>query len=432
MQSNKGNASRVTLELLKEILQDYHPRNFEIVLWDGKKWEAEEGVPVKFRLILNHPGALRNMFSPPTELNLGESYIYGDFDIEGDIEGIFPVAEYIKGLKMGILEKLKLGSKFLSLPKDERPIKQGRAARLRGKLHSIERDKMAIRYHYDVSNDFFKQFLDKNMVYSCAYFKRPDDDLDKAQLQKLNHIARKLFLKSGEKILDIGCGWGSFIVFAVQRYGVKAVGITLSEKQYEYAKEWIHRLGIQDDCKVELKDYREVEDWESFDKLVSIGMFEHVGEVMLEEYFRRSFKLLKPGGLFLNHGIAKRATDPKPKEETFSQRYVFPDGELVPISTTLKVAEGVGFEVRDVESLREHYAMTLRRWVKRLEKNYEDAKKAADEVTYRIWRLFMSGSQYGFEVGRLNVYQSLLLKPGPKGESNLPLTRDEWYKESRE
>lgn len=420
-----------TLHFLEWILRGYHPRNFEIKLWDGTTFEADPGENVRFRLILTHPGSLKNMLWPPTELNMGEAYIYGDFDIEGDIEAVFPVAEYVKGLKLSIVEKMKIGSRFMGLPSGEHPFKPEKTVKLKGKVHSKERDKIAIKSHYDVSNDFFSLWLDKNMVYSCAYFRSPNDDIDKAQRQKLDYIAKKLFLKPGERILDIGCGWGGFVIYAAENYNVDALGITLSENQYMYAKERISQLGILKKCRVEFRDYRDIEEKESFDKLVSIGMFEHVGEKTLKEYFSKAFRLLKPGGLFLNHGIAKRATDPDPMETTFSQRYVFPDGELVPISTTLRIAEEAGFEVRDVESLREHYAITLRHWVRRLEAHHEETKRATNEVTYRIWRLFMSGAAYGFKIGKHNVYQALLSKPNANGNAGLPLLREAWYQKEQ-
>jgi cyclopropane-fatty-acyl-phospholipid synthase len=297
---------------------------------------------------------------------------------------------------------------------------------LSGARHSIERDRLAVTYHYDVSGDFYKLWLDSRMVYSCAYFASPDDDLEVAQERKLDYICRKLRLRPGERLLDIGCGWGGLVIHAAERYGVEAVGITLSGGQAELASERIRRAGLADRCRVEVRDYRQMDDPEGYDKLVSVGMFEHVGEAMLPEYLGRAWRLLRPGGVFLNHGIARSATEPAEGGPSFLDRYVFPDSELVPISTTLRAAEMSDFEVRDVESLREHYALTLRRWVSRLEEHRDEACRAADETTYRIWRLFMSASAYGFEVGRLNLYQTLLVKPS-RGESGLPLTRADWY-----
>lgn len=265
------------------------------------------------------------------------------------------------------------------------------------------------------------------MVYSCAYFLSPEDSLNQAQEQKLEHICRKLRFRPVQRLLDIGCGWGGLVIFAAERYGVEALGITLSQPQADLANERIAHAGLADRCRVEVRDYREVNEVHGYDALASVGMFEHVGESRLETYFQQAWRLLRPGGLFLNHGITRRATDQRRRGRSFSDEYVFPDGELTPISTSLHIAEKVRFEVRDVESLREHYAMTLRHWVRRLEAHHEQALQFVDEPTYRVWRLFMSGSAHGFASGRLNAHQTLLVKPGPEGQSGLPLTRADLY-----
>lgn len=421
-----GRAVEAGLSFLKSLLADYHPRDFAVRFWDGTQWDAEPGQLTRFTLVLEHPGALRSMFSKRNELAPSEAYIYDDFDIEGDIEGVFPLADFLTKRQWSTTQSLRHMWRLLRLPSDNRPRIGRQAAHLSGTRHSIERDRLAVTYHYDVPNDFYMLWLDRRMVYSCAYFATPEDDLDTAQERKLDYICRKLRLRSGQRLLDIGCGWGGLVMYAAQRYGVEAVGITLSRQQAELAKERIRQSGLSDRCHVEVRDYREMDELEGYDKLVSVGMFEHVGESKLSEYFARAWRLLHPGGVFLNHGIASNPTDPVQRVPSFSDRYVFPDGELVPISTTLHVAETCGFEVRDVESLREHYALTLRHWVRRLEQHHDDARRAADEVTYRIWRLFMSGSAYGFRIGRLNVYQALLVKPS-QGKSSLPLTRADWY-----
>jgi cyclopropane-fatty-acyl-phospholipid synthase len=274
--------------------------------------------------------------------------------------------------------------------------------------------------------EFYALWLDERMVYSCAYFAAPEEDLDNAQERKLDYICRKLRLRPGERLLDIGCGWGGLIIHAAHRYGVRALGITLSEPQAEMANERIRRAGLAESCRVEVRDYWEIEDRHGYDKLVSVGMFEHVGEARLPEYFLRAHRLLRPGGVFLNHGISTNPITPVRRGPTFVSRYVFPDGELVPIATTLGAAEGRGFEVRDMESLREHYALTLGHWVRRLEARSDEARRITDETTYRVWRLYMSGSAHGFRTRRLNIYQTLLSKT-ELGESGLPLTRADWY-----
>jgi len=395
-------------------------------LWDGTVWEAEPGQPTRFMLVLKHPGALRKMFWPPGELALAEAYIYDDFDIEGRILDVFPLADYLLNGRWSLNERLRHARRLLNLPSGNRFRAGRRVARLRGFRRSKARDQQAVTYHYDVSNDFYALWLDKQMVYSCAYFATPDEDLDSAQEHKLDYICRKLRLGRGERVLDIGCGWGGLLIYAARRYGVDALGITVSEPQAELANERIRRAGPADRCGVEVRDYREIDEPAGYDKLVSAGMFEHVGEARLPEYFRRACRLLRPGGIFLNHGISRNPSAPVWRGSTFIQRYVFPDGELVPISTTLDAAEGAGFEVRDVESLREHYTLTLGHWVHRLEAKRDEARRITDETTYRVWRLYMSGSVHGFRTGRLNVYQALLSKPD-RGESGLPLTRADWY-----
>ncbi|HIC89551.1 MAG TPA: class I SAM-dependent methyltransferase, partial [Anaerolineae bacterium] len=269
------------------------------------------------------------------------------------------------------------------------------------------------------------------LVYSCGYFPTGKEDLDTAQELKMDYICRKLQLKPGERLLDIGCGWGGLVIWAAKHYSVETLGITLSKEQYTLAQKRIKDAGLADRCHVELLDYREVSPAPPFDKLVSVGMFEHVGEDLLPTYFHKAWDLLRPGGLFLNHGIARQGEERKRPfwaQDTFTNRYVFPDGELVPISTTLTHLEKAGFEVRDVESLREHYALTLRHWVDRLEERREEACRFVDDVTYRVWRLFMSTSSYGFATGRLNVYQVLASKNGPGGASGLPMSRAGWYR----
>lgn len=281
-----------------------------------------------------------------------------------------------------------------------------------------------------MSNDFYALWLDRNLVYSCAYFQSPDKELDKAHERKLDYICRKLRLHTGQRLLDIGCGWGGLVRHAVEKYGVEATGITLSKPQAELANQRLAEAGLSEVARVEVQDYRQIDQTEYYDALVSVGMFELVGAALLPTYFQRALGLLRPGGVFLNQGIASRYTDKPRQGPSFSQRYVFPDGELTPISRSLSGAEKIGFEVRDVESLREHYALTLRNWVQRLEEHHQQALKFVSEPTYRVWRLFMSGSAYGFSAGRLNVYQSLLVKQDAKGRSHLPLSRADWYLES--
>lgn len=425
-------AVNASWSFLYNLLGDIHPRSFAIRLWDGSIWPTDAGQPTRFTLVLKHPGALRAMFWPPTDLSIGEAYIYDDFDIEGEVEAVFELADQVLDHRWTTLEQARAALQILTLPRDAHHA-DGYAAHLRGAQHSRTRDRQAIAHHYNVSNEFYKLWLDQRMVYSCAYFATPDEDIDTAQARKLDYLCRKLRLQPGERLLDIGCGWGGLIIHAAQRYGVEALGITLSERQAELATERIQQAGLADRCRVEVRDYRDVEGAGSYDKLVSVGMVEHVGKAQMATYFAQAHRLLRPGGVFLNHGIdyrpahvVKRGPSWPGGGETFTQRYVFPDGELLTLPTMLEFAEQAGFEVRDVESLREHYMLTLRQWVRRLEAQHETIRRITGETTYRIWRAFMAASAYGFQTDHLTIYQSLLAKPD-RGRSGLPLTRADWY-----
>lgn len=421
-------AVQTTLSLLQDLLGSMQPGNFAVRLWDGTVWRPQgpDSEPPRFTVVLQHPGALRKMFLPPNDLTLGEAYIYNDFDIEGEIEAIFPLAEQFMNGQWGKVEQLRYAKRLLSLPRTGQSRPMTASAKLRGARHSQERDRQAIAYHYDRSNDFYALWLDRRMVYSCAYFASPDDELDTAQERKLDYICRKLRLRKGERLLDIGCGWGGLLIYAAQHYDVEAYGITLSSRQAELAQQLIAEAGLMQRCRVEVRDYRDMKESNAFDKIVSVGMFEHVGEALLPVYFQQAQHLLRLGGVFLNHGIASHNNLQAQQGPNFVSRYVFPDGELVPISTTLRAAETAGFEVRDVESLREHYTLTLRHWVRRLEAHADEARRLTDDVTYRIWRLYMAASAYSFQSGQNTIYQALLAKPD-HGRSGLPLTRADWY-----
>lgn len=417
-----------TLAFLHFLLDDYPARDFAIRLWDGTTWEAAPGQPTTFTLILNHPGALRAMFWPPNGLTLGEAYLYGDYDVEGDIENLWLIGFHLRNKPWSLWNKARFAWSLLSFPKERRPRVGGRGrAQLSGEKHSQARDRAAVSFHYNASNDFYSLWLDQRMVYTCAYFRTPDDGIDTAQEQKLDHVCRKLRLKPGDRMLDIGCGWGALAIHAARNYGAEVLGVTLSEAQVELANQRIRTLGLGDRCRVELLDYRNVKEPGGFDKIASIGMVEHVGESKLLEYFRYAWGLLKPGGVFMNHGIARNPTHTFPTGPTFFDRHIFPDGELTPIGKNLAFAEQAGFEVRDVESLREHYLFTLRHWRRRLDERADAARHLTDEVVYRTWRLYLAISALGFRTGAVNLYQSLLLKPHATGASDLPLTRADWY-----
>ena len=421
--AEEATAAKATLELLEDLLAGESPRAFAVRLWDGSSLPPGAGERARFTIVLEHPGALKAMLLPPTDLALGEAYVHGDFDVEGDIESVVALADSLRSRARGLAERLGLAIRLLALPVDGRE-RARVAAHPSGELHSRKRDHDAVAYHYDRPPAFFSSFLDRRLVYSCAYFRDRGQDLDTAQEGKLDYICRKLRLTPGNRLLDLGCGFGALALHAADRYGAEVHGITLSRPQAEVARERIRAAGVEERCRIDVRDYRDLEGEGPYDEIASVGMFEHVGEALLADYFRIAFGLLRPGGVFLNHGIAR--AKPARRTSAFVQRYVFPDGELVPLPVTLAAAEGAGFEVRDVESLREHYALTLRHWVARLEANREAAVAAADELSYRVWRLYMAGAAHGFATGRLTVFQSLLAKP-ENGEAALPLTRADWY-----
>ena len=269
-----------------------------------------------------------------------------------------------------------------------------------------------MRHHYDVSNTFYELLLGPSLVYSCAYFASEADSLERAQERKLELICRKLRLQPGERMLDIGCGWGSLVLHAAAHHGVRALGVTLSEPQAELARKRIAAAGLGDRVEVRVLDYRELDE-QPFDKIASVGMYEHVGRAQLDTYVGTVQRLLRPGGLFLNHGITRIHTRP-PRGPTFISRYVFPDGELHPVNDIIGALEAGGFEIRDVESMREHYALTLRRWVANLAAGREQAVAEIGEERERVWRLYMLGSAQGFEGGEIGIYQTLAARPGAR------------------
>jgi len=375
-------------------------------LWNG----ASAGAPrPQVTITVRHPLALATL-GHPTAGGLATRYVEEQIDVDGPIREVVSLGTALAGATDGV-----------TLP----------VRRLAGwARHTPLFDRKAIRSHYDVGDDFFSLWLDPRRVYSCAYYRRADDTLDIAQEQKLDHICRKLRLATGERFLDIGCGWGALVMWAAERYGAQALGITLSRNQHDYAQARIRELGLEGRCEVRLLDYRDVPEERSFDKIASVGMFEHVGRANLGAYFGKIARLLRPGGLVLNHGINLGA--PKLRElgsdiGEFIDRYVFPGGELTHISVAMEEMSAHGLECWDVESLRSHYARTLWHWVERLEANRAAAVAAVGERLYRIWRIYMAGSAHGFERGWLSVYQVLAGKPLAGGALELPGTRDYIY-----
>lgn len=416
-------------------------RPFDIAYWDGS---VERGTGVAgYALGIARPGALRRMLLPPSEVSIVEAYLSGDVNVEGDLESAVTLGDAINTRLKSARVIARIVRHLVALPRNdaETDVRAARAEHViasAGDVHEKTRDRKAIQYHYDVGNDFYALWLDERMVYSCAYFESADLSLDQAQCAKLDLVCRKLRLARGERLLDVGCGWGALIMHAASRYGVDALGITLSEAQAALARERIARAGLSGQCRVELLDYRDVARAGTFDKIASVGMVEHVGVDNLPLYFDALYGVLEAGGLFLNHGIvgvnAARPTGWRERVESrlwrrdeFIDQYVFPDGKLGPLHAVIAAAEGVGFETRDVESLREHYALTLREWLRRLTHDRERAVALVGERTYRTWRLYMTASAHGFASGRLNVAQTLLAKADARGRSRVPLTRGDVY-----
>jgi len=373
--------------------------------WDGTEWGSASA---KSTIVLQHPGALRALLLPPSDLIAGEAYVFDDVDIEGDIYETLRWAAGLSANPPGRIAALRLMRDLRTLPDDARRYAAQRP-RFGGRLHTRRRDRDAVSYHYDTGNDFYSLFLGETMAYSCAYYLDPTEDLNTAQRRKLDLVCRKLGLAEGRTLLDVGCGWGSLVIHAASKYGVEAIGVTVSKEQAVHAREWATDAGVGDRVRIINGDYRDVRG--QFDAVASIGMVEHVGRKKLRTYFDSVASVLKPNGLFINHGITTRSRSNR-RNPTFVNTYVFPDGELTPLDVRLTAAEKSGFEIRDVESLRMSYALTLREWVKNVEASRDEAIKATSQEVYRIWRAYMAGSAIAFERGDIGVYQALMTHPG--------------------
>jgi len=400
-------------------------------LWDNilHEFDGSSGVTLVFR----DPEVLKRLVLRQDPLLLADAYFQGAIDVEGDLYRALAVKTHLEGLSLSRRDKLALLRDALMLRTSDRGALKpsgnwaSRAAQRFSHRHSRASDRAAISFHYDVSNDFYGLWLDTERVYSCAYFEWPGQSLDQAQRNKLEHICRKLRLRPGERLLDIGCGWGALVCWAAREYGVQAHGITLSEQQLEFARSRIRAEGLGHLVTVELRDYRDLPGQAVYDKVSSIGMFEHVGLANLPAYYAVVRRVLRPGGLFLNHGITQDEEGWKRTVATeFINRYVFPDGELDCLSNIQLGMEREGFEILDVEGLRAHYALTLRHWVQRLESQRKEALRYVDEATYRIWRLYMAACTLEFETGGSGIYQILAANRNG-GNWPVPLTRRDLY-----
>jgi cyclopropane-fatty-acyl-phospholipid synthase len=394
------------LSLLERRLRDTRAP-FNVRLWNGRALAPLGPAPVT--LTVRSPQALMNLVNPSLG-KLAKSYVEGQIDLEGNFRDVLRVGE--------------------SLVAREHSVYRRRSHAWKWWRHSRAADRRSIERHYDVGNDFYALWLDRNWVYSCAYFKQLEDSLDLAQEQKLDHICRKLMLKPGDRFLDIGCGWGGLVLWAVRHYGVSALGVTLSRGQYEHAAARIRELGLADRCEVRLQDYRDIPDGERFDKIASVGMFEHVGKRNLSTYFGKVQHLLHPGGLVLNHGITTNSLQDAQLGGgigDFVDEYVFPGGELVHVTSVIEQMSRNGLEVWDAECLRPHYARTLWHWVDRLEARRDAARAIAGEKRLRTWLIYMAGSAHAFTRGWISVYQLLGIKMQPDGAAAYPPTRAHVY-----
>ena len=424
-----------TASLLTRLFRSFDG-SLALRLWNGTTLTlgkgAAQATEPPFTLVCHHPGFVRSMVFGRDPLRLAQAYFQGDIDVEGDFFAALNLKNHLNAIRLSFSDRVGalLTAFRLLAPHDTRPGAGSHRPRLHGsavKAHSRMENRAAISFHYDVSNEFYRLWLDEGRVYSCAYFTSPDESLDQAQRNKLDHICRKLRLRPGERLLDIGCGWGALVCWAARHHGVRAHGITLSQQQFEYAQQRIRTEGLQALVTVELRDYRDLAGAGVFDKVSSVGMFEHVGLANLPAYLATVMRVLRPGGLFMNHGITHDEEGwNKSMTTEFINRYVFPDGELDCVSNIQLGMERAGFEIHDVEGLRPHYALTLRHWVQRLEANRDAVLREVDEPTYRVWRLYMAACALDFEAGTTGVYQILASRPN-RGEWPVPLSRGDLY-----
>ena len=431
LEPHAGHAS----ELLKRLFSSFGG-SLALRLWNGTTLRlgkaGAEAEPPRFTLVCRHPSVVRSLVLGRDRLRIPEAYFRGDIDIEGDFFAALSLKDHLNSIRLSARNRLfaVLGALRLPVAKDAQPKTTVRLASLHGravKAHSKAENSEAIQFHYDVSNDFYALWLDEAMVYSCAYFEQPEASLEQAQLAKLDHICRKLQLQPGDRLLDIGCGWGALVMHAARHYGARAHGVTLSQRQLTMARQRIAQAGLEDRVTVELRDYRDLHGDAVYDKVASVGMFEHVGLKNLPGYFAAVHRLLKPAGLFLNHGITHDVEGwEKTSSTEFINRYVFPDGQLDTVSNLQRGMERARFEIADVEALRPHYALTLRHWVARLEQHHAQALQHVSESTWRIWRLYMAACALEFESGEIGVYQVLASKRAV-GAAQTPLTRRHMY-----
>lgn len=412
--------------------------NVSVKLWDGSVVPLGNEVDGKYTIELSGPGVVGELLRRPGLETLVRLYATGHVSFEGGDLIDFSSAlrtDRSNRQRLKELNKWKLATgaiPFLFSKTNEADVSHDFRDDMIGRVERRRDNKDYVQFHYDVSNEFYELFLDKEMVYTCAYFKTPETSLDQAQQDKLDMICRKLRIKPGDRLLDIGCGWGALLCHAATNYGAISHGITLSQTQHDYTKDKIKRLGLSDQVSVQICDYADHEG--SYDKVVSVGMSEHIGVANYPRYFGKINSLLRDRGTVLNHAIARRSKASKRSmsrirpERKLLLKYIFPGSELTPVGMTTDVLEQTGFEVQDVESWREHYALTTRHWCQRLSANKERAIELVGPERYRLWVAYLAGAAGGFEAGSIKLFQVLATKHAAKGLSELPSTREDMYR----
>jgi cyclopropane-fatty-acyl-phospholipid synthase len=401
-----------TAPLRRELAAALPERPFALRFWDGSEVPATTPDAPTFSFL--SPEALAHVIRAPGELGLGRAYVLGLIETD-DIEGSLRVVDTFEPPRIAPVQMARLGVALIrACGLTKPPRAPASELRLKGERHTLGRDRRAIAYHYDAGNAFFQLFLDPSMTYSCAYFKGGAQTLEEAQQAKLGLVCTKLGLQEGERVLDVGCGWGSFAIHAARHYGVSVLGVTLSEEQVKLGRELVEAAGVADRVTLRLADYRELlprPPDERFDAIASIGMVEHVGEERIDLYMGTLKELLRPGGRLLNHGIAKLMDFETKDEGAFSERFVFPDGVPLPLSRIAAAMERTGLVVRHVEGLPEDYARTLTYWIDSYESRYDEAVRLAGAERARVWKLYLRAARAGFETGWASVYQVLASKP---------------------